>query len=92
MVGKNQNFTAILTLQKERRIYMDNKNLYTMKELCDYLGIGRNTALSLIHEEKLKAFKAGKHWLIPVEEVDAYIKNELKRQSSKPATKKGKVK
>ena len=63
---------------------MDNKNLYTMKELCDYL--------SLIHEERLKAFKAGKHWLIPVEEVDAYIKNELKRQSSKPATKKGKVK
>ena len=37
---------------------MDNKNLYTMKELCDYLGIGRNTALSLIHEERLKAFKA----------------------------------
>ena len=71
---------------------MDNKNLYTMKELCDYLGIGRNTALSLIHEERLKEFKAGKHWLIPVEEVDAYIKNELKRQSSKPATKKGKVK
>lgn len=61
---------------------MDNKNLYTMKELCDYLGIGRNTALSLIHEKRLKAFKAGKHWLIPEEEVNAYIKNELKRQNS----------
>lgn len=71
---------------------MGSQNLYTMKELCDYLGIGRNTALNLIHEERLKAFKAGKHWLIPAEEVDAYIKNELKRQNSKPTTKKGEVK
>lgn len=62
---------------------MDNNNLYTMKEFCDYLGIGRNTALSLIHEEKLKALKVGRHWLVPKEEVDNYIKNELKRQNRK---------
>lgn len=61
---------------------MNNKNLYTMKELCDYLGIGRNTALSLIHEKRLKAFKAGKHWLIPEEEVESYIKNEIKSQNT----------
>lgn len=61
---------------------MDSQNLYTMKELCDYLGIGRNTAINLIHEGRLKAFKAGRHWLIPKEEVESYIKNEIKRQSS----------
>lgn len=79
-------------MKVRRRICMDNNNLYTMKEFCDYLGIGRNTALSLIHEEKLKAFKAGKHWLIPKEEVDTYIKNELKKQNCKSAAKKGKIK
>ena len=42
-----------------------------------------NTALSLIREQRLKAFKAGKHWLIPAYEVDAYIKNEMKLQSKK---------
>ena len=60
---------------------MDDNKLYTMEELCSLLGIGRNTALSLIREQRLKAFKAGKHWLIPAYEVDAYIKNEMKLQN-----------
>ena len=62
---------------------MDDNKLYTMEELCSLLGIGRNTALSLIREQRLKAFKAGKHWLIPAYEVDAYIKNEMKLQSKR---------
>lgn len=62
---------------------MDDNKLYTMEELCSLLGIGRNTALSLIREQRLKAFKAGKHWLIPAYEVDAYIKNEMELQSKR---------
>jgi len=58
---------------------MDEK-LYTIKDLCRYLGIGRNTALSLLREKKIKAFKAGKHWLIPPNEIEAYIQNEINQQ------------
>lgn len=58
---------------------MDEK-LYTLKDLCRYLSIGRNTALSLLHKKKIKAFKAGKHWLIPPNEIEVYIQNEIHQQ------------
>ena len=56
---------------------MEKTKLYTMKELCSYLGIGRNTALKLLNERKIKGFKAGKHWLIPLQEIETYIQNEI---------------
>lgn len=56
---------------------MKATTLYTIKELCQYLGIGRNTALRLIHEKRIHAFKAGRHWLIPEQSIQTYINQEL---------------
>ncbi len=56
---------------------MEKTKLYTIKDLCKYLGIGRNTALNLLNEHKIRGFKAGKHWLIPLPEIESYIQNEL---------------
>ena len=52
---------------------MEQTKLYTMKDLCAYLGIGRNTALTLINSGEIKAFKAGRHWLIPETSIEEYI-------------------
>ena len=56
---------------------MERTHLYTMKDLCQYLGIGRNTALTLINTQKIKAFKAGRHWLIPETSIEDYIYREV---------------
>lgn len=56
---------------------MQQTKLYTIKELCHYLGIGKNTALKLIHEKEIKAFKSGRHWLISEQSVQNYIHNQL---------------
>ena len=56
---------------------MERTHLYTMKDLCQYLGIGRNTALTLINTQKIKAFKAGRHWLIPETSIEDYINQEV---------------
>lgn len=56
---------------------MEQTKLYTMKDLCQYLGIGRNTAFTLINTQKIKAFKAGRHWLIPETSIEDYIYHEV---------------
>jgi excisionase family DNA binding protein len=61
---------------------MSNEKIFTVDEVCQYFGIGRNTTYKLIHSHRLQAFKAGRNWLIPQHSVDEYIKNELCHSSS----------
>ncbi len=61
---------------------MTDEKLLTVDEICHYFGIGRNTTYELIHSHKLKAFKAGRNWLIPQQSVQHYIQNELDHSSS----------
>jgi excisionase family DNA binding protein len=61
---------------------LEETKLYTMKDLCKYLGIGRNTALSLLNEHKIRGFKAGRHWVIPIQEIERYIKNEVNQNDN----------
>lgn len=50
--------------------------LLTMEELCDYLLIGRNTAYKLLKSGKLRAFRIGRIWKIPRENIQEYLKTE----------------
>lgn len=50
--------------------------LFTMEELCDYLLIGRNTAYKLLNTGKLRAFRIGRTWKIPRENIQEYLKTE----------------
>lgn len=60
---------------------MHQKNLLTIEDMCQYLGIGRNKAYELIHSNKIKAFKTGRSWHIPQQSVLDYIHNQLKNIS-----------
>lgn len=55
----------------------NTKKLLTIPELCSLLNIGRNTAYTLIKEKKLKSFKIGNTWKIPVDSVNEYIKQSI---------------
>ena len=57
-------------------MYPNTKTL-TIQELCSTLNIGRNTAYALIKAKKLKAFKIGKNWKIPVSSIEDYIRQSI---------------
>lgn len=42
-------------------------------ELCEILGIGKNTAYQLLNDQEIDAFKVGTVWKIPKKSVEEYI-------------------
>ncbi len=50
-----------------------NSELLTIDDLCQELGIGKNTAYKLIKSHKLKSGKIGHRLLIRRKDLDAYI-------------------
>ena len=48
---------------------------YSMKEICEHLGIGRDTVLKWINERQMPAQKIGRLWKFKVSEVDAWVKS-----------------
>lgn len=42
-------------------------------ELCDMLGIGKNTAYQLLNDGEIDAFKVGTVWKIPKKSVENFI-------------------
>lgn len=49
------------------------KAVIEIEELCNTLGIGKNTAYSLLTSGEIDAFKIGTVWKIPVKSVEDYI-------------------
>jgi excisionase family DNA binding protein len=43
---------------------------YTLKEVCEALGVHRNTFLRWISAGKVKAIQLGRDWRIPESEID----------------------
>ncbi len=52
----------------------ENKWL-SMKELCDYLHVSRDTVKKWITKEKMPAHQKGRLWRFDVNEVDEWMKN-----------------
>ncbi|MBQ8951406.1 MAG: helix-turn-helix domain-containing protein [Eubacterium sp.] len=52
----------------------DNKWL-SMKEICDYLQISRDTVKNWINKEGLPAHQKGRLWRFDKNEVDEWMKN-----------------
>ena len=46
-------------------MFKDYSDLVSTEELCEALGIGRNTAYHLLNSGQIKAFKCGKAWKNP---------------------------
>lgn len=47
----------------------------TLKEVQEYLGVGRETILTWIAKRNMPAYKVGRLWKFKLSEVDAWIRS-----------------
>lgn len=59
--------------EKERKF----SDILTVKELMDYLAVGKNTAYELLKSKKIKSIKIGRVYKIPKTEVQEYIRRSF---------------
>lgn len=67
---------------------MSGDEILTVKELADYLKIAEKTAYRFVAEGKIPAFKVGSAWRFKKDEIDAWIKRQLKDNTAKKGKKK----
>ena len=48
---------------------------YSMKEICEDLGVSRDTVLAWIEKRNMPAVKIGRLWKFKISEVDAWMKS-----------------
>ena len=48
---------------------------YSLKEICEYLGVSRDTVFKWIETKNMPAHKMGRQWKFKVVEVDNWVKN-----------------
>lgn len=53
--------------------------IFTIKELMDYLAVGKNTAYKLLHEGKIKYFKIGRVYKISKASVQEYVRMQVNK-------------
>ena len=59
-------------------MYNNLEELITIEELCNILSIGRNSAYTLLKENKIKAFRIGRVWKISRLAVEDFILSQSK--------------
>ena len=61
---------------------MEKNDLMQIKEVMEYLDIGKNTMYKLLGSGELDAFKIGRVWKIPRASVEAYIRGKMRDQNA----------
>ena len=46
---------------------------YSLKEICEYLGVSRDTVFKWIETKNMPAHKIGKNWKFKVSEIDDWV-------------------
>ena len=49
-------------------------DMVNLNEVCEMIGIGRNTAYHLLKSGEIKGFKCGRVWKVSKEAVERYIR------------------
>jgi len=57
---------------------MDEIKLYTLEEVSEMLRVKLRTIYSYIKEDKLKAIRMGKYWLVSHEDLQEFINSRRK--------------
>lgn len=55
---------------------------YSLKEICEYLGVSRDTVFKWIETKNMPAHKMGRQWKFKVEDVDTWIKSGCAAESN----------
>lgn len=50
---------------------------YSLKEVCEYLGVSRDTIFKWIENKNMPAQKIGRQWKFKLDEVDAWVKSGI---------------
>lgn len=54
-------------------MFEDYPDILTVEEACEALRVGYNAMYELLNAGKVKAFRNGRHWLIPKDSIKKYI-------------------
>jgi len=71
---------VVIVMISNTNIFEGYSDIVTVKELCQMLKIGRNTAYDLVKSGKLNSVRIGARYLIP----KVYIVTYLQKQSGLP--------
>ena len=65
----------------------NNKQDMDIKELAEYLGIGKSTIYNLIRQKKIPASKIGKQYRFSREVVDSWLRDKVITKKDKVESK-----
>ena len=74
----------------ENKTAANNKQIMDIKELSEYLGIGKSKIYSLIRMKKIPASRIGRQYRFSKDVVDSWLKDKIitKREDIQPTEKK----
>lgn len=58
---------------------MNERRLYTFNEVKDYLQIGKNTLLDLLHTKEIDGFKVAGKWRVASVDLIKYEENQKRK-------------
>ncbi len=73
---------SIIFSYESRDLIVENniERWYSMKEICDHLGVSRDTIMTWIEKYDLPATQIGRLWKFKVSEVDNWMKSKQQNQ------------
>lgn len=69
--------------QEENNVDKNIEKWSTMKEVQEYLGVGRESIMQWINKRNMPAYKVGRLWKFKLSEIDEWIRSGGAAESSR---------